>query len=109
MKMADENTQGPVFQSIVSLTSSLVVKMLTVLVSTITNSQAFLLTNVSSFCKCKNYSHFFSKNISVYALFSDQNFNDTLTNDIVSFEQLDQEIKVNERTNDGNSLNAVIE
>ena len=32
---------------------------------------------------------FFSKNISLYAIFNDQNFNDTLTNDIVSFEQLD--------------------
>ena len=31
---------------------------------------------------------FFSKNISVYARFNDQSFNDTLTNDIVSFEQL---------------------
>ena len=29
-----------------------------------------------------------SKNISVYAIFNDQSFNDTLTNDIVSFEQL---------------------
>ena len=65
------------------------VKMLTVLVSTISNSQLFLLKkNVSSFCKCKSYSHFFSKNISVYPIFNDQNFNDTLTNDIVSFEQL---------------------
>ena len=35
--------QGPVVQSVVSLTSSLRVKMLTVLVSTISNSQAFLL------------------------------------------------------------------
>ena len=35
--------QGPVVQSIVSLTSLLVVKMLTVLVSTISNSQVFLL------------------------------------------------------------------
>ena len=34
---------GPVVQSIVSLTSSLVVKMLTILVSTISNSQVFLL------------------------------------------------------------------
>ena len=34
---------GPVVQSIVSLTSSLVVKMLTVLVSTIFKSQLFLL------------------------------------------------------------------
>ena len=30
---------------------------------------------------------FFSKNISVYAIFNDKNFNDTLTNYIVSFEQ----------------------
>ena len=35
--------QGPVVQSIVSLTSSLVVKILAVLVSTISNSQVFLL------------------------------------------------------------------
>ena len=35
--------QGPVVQSIVSLTSSLVVKMLTHLVSTISNSQVFFL------------------------------------------------------------------
>ena len=31
---------------------------------------------------------FFSKNINVYAIFNDQSFNETLTNDIVSFEQL---------------------
>ena len=31
---------------------------------------------------------FFSKNISVYAIFNDQSFNDTLANDIASFEQL---------------------
>ena len=40
---------------------------------------------MSSFCKCKSYSHFFSKNISIYAIFNDQSFNDTLTNNIVSF------------------------
>ena len=43
---------------------------------------------MSSFCKCKSYSHFFSKNISIYAIFNDQSFNDTLTNDVISFEQL---------------------
>ena len=43
---------------------------------------------MSSFCKCKSCSHFFSKNISVYAIFDDQRFNDTLTDDILSFEQL---------------------
>ena len=72
--------QGPVVQSIVSLTSSLVVKMLTILVSTIPNSQVFLLE--------KKLLTFFSKNISIYAMFNDQSFNDTLTNDIVRFEQL---------------------
>ena len=83
-------TRAQLFKAFVSLTSSLVVKMLIILVSTISNSQVFLLKkNVSSFCKCKSYSHFFSKNISVYAIFNDQSFNDTLTNDIVSFEQLD--------------------
>ena len=40
--------------------------------------------NVSSFCK----SHFFSTNISLSAILNDQRFNDTLTNDIDSFEQL---------------------
>ena len=67
------------------------IKMLTVLVSTISNSQAFLLKkNMSSFCKCmqKLLKFFFSKNISVYAIFNGQSFNDTLTNDIVSFEQM---------------------
>ena len=46
------STLGPVVQSVVSLTTSLVVKMLTVLVGTISNSQVFLLKNVSSFCNC---------------------------------------------------------
>ena len=63
--------------------------MFTVLVNSISSSQVFLLKkNVSSFCKCKSYLHFFSKYISVYAIFSDQSFNDTLTADIVSFELL---------------------
>ena len=66
------------------------VKMLTDLVSTIRNSQVFLLKNVSSFCKCKSHSiFFFSKNFSIYAIFNDQ-FKDTLTNDIDSFEKLGQ-------------------
>ena len=54
--------------------------MLTVLVCTISNSQVVLLKNLSIFCKCKN--------MSVYAIFNDQRFNDMLTNDIVNFEQL---------------------
>ena len=37
----EDDALGPVVQSIISLTSSFVVKMLTVLVSTIFNSQVF--------------------------------------------------------------------
>ena len=59
---------GPVVQSIVSLTRLLVVKMLTVLVS--------------------------SKNISIYVIFNDQSFIDMLTKDIVSFEQLGPVVEV---------------
>ena len=71
----------PVVQSIVSLTTSLVVKMLTVLASTISNLQVVLL----------KASHFLAKKNSVYAIFNDQSFNGTLTNDIVGFEQLGPE------------------
>ena len=67
---------GSVVQSIISLTSLLVVKMLTVLVSTISNSQVFLLKKCVA--KCKSYSHFFSKNISVYAIFNGQSFKDNV-------------------------------
>ena len=35
---------------------------------------------------------FSAKNINIYALFHDQGFNDTLINDIVSFEQLGHDI-----------------
>ena len=55
---------GPVVQSIVSLTSSLVVKILTVLVCTISNSPVFLLKK--NVCSCKRYSHFFSAKILWY-------------------------------------------
>ena len=36
---------------------------------------------------------FFSKNISIYAIFNDQSFNDMITNDIISFEQLGPDVK----------------
>ena len=86
--------EGPVVQSLVSLTSSLVVKMLTGLVGTISNSQVFLLKKKwVAFANAKA-THIFSKNISVYAIFNDQSFNDTLTNDIISFEQLGPEFLV---------------
>ena len=75
------NELGPVVQSTISLTSS----FLTVQVSTISNSPVFLLKKMG--VAFKSYSHSFSKNISIYAIFNDQSFNDTITNDIVSFEQ----------------------
>ena len=36
---------------------------------------------------------FFNKHFSVYAIINDQSFNDTLTNDFVSFEQLGPDSK----------------
>ena len=53
--------------------------MLTVLVRTISNLHVYLLK------KCVT---FFSKNMSICVIVYDQSFNDTLTNDIVSFEQM---------------------
>ena len=50
--------KGPVVQSIVSLTSSLVVKMLTVLVSTVSSSQVFLLKK----CEMQKLLTFFHQN-----------------------------------------------
>ena len=87
--------QGPVVQSIVSLMSSSVVKMLTVLISTISNSQVFLLKKMwVAFANAKATHIFFRKNIIIYAIFNDhichilyffifndQNFNDTVTHE----------------------------
>ena len=75
---------GPVFQSTISLTSLLVVKMLTVLVSTISNSHLFLLKNANA-----KATHIFSAKILAYMPYlMIKSFNNTLTNDIISFEQL---------------------
>ena len=53
---------GPVVQSVVSLISSIVVKMLTVLVSAISNSQVFLLEKIDA----KATHIFFSAKILAY-------------------------------------------
>ena len=66
------NFQGPVVQNIVSLMSSLVVRMWNVLVLV-----QYLI-----------HSDFCWKNIRENAIFNDQSFYDTLTNDIISFEQM---------------------
>ena len=64
--------QGPVVQSIVSLTSSLRVISLTVLAD----------------LHCKSYSHFFSKKFQHICVSLNVNFNESLTNNVVSFKQL---------------------
>ena len=81
---------GLVVQSLVSLMISLAVKMLTVLVSTISYSRCFFFFFFFAekiwvaFANAKATHIFFSKNISTFAIFDDQSLNDTLTNDIVS-------------------------
>ena len=61
--------QGPVVQSIVSLTSSLRVISLTVLMDSVYNILIiFAEKNVSSFCK--SYSHFSAKNFSIFTCHS---------------------------------------
>ena len=80
---------GPFVQSVVSLTSSLRVISLTVLADSINNILIFFAEkNVSS---CKSYSHFFSKKFQHICVSLDVNFNELLTNDVVSFEQLGPE------------------
>ena len=41
---------------------------------------------------CKSYSHFFSKKFQHICVSLDVNFNESLTNDIVSFEQQDPDL-----------------
>ena len=57
---------GPVVQRIVSLTSFLVVKMLTILVSAISNSQALLLKKCEKLLQMQKLLTFFSAKILAY-------------------------------------------
>ena len=66
--------------------------MLTVLVSTITNSKIFLLKKCEYLLQMQKLPTFFSKNISAFAIFNDQNLKDVLTN-IVCFKQLGSDSK----------------
>ena len=73
----------PVVQRVVSLTSSLRVISWTILVDSIYNILIFFAEkNVSS------YAHFFNKKFQYICVSLDVNFNEALTNDVVSFEQL---------------------
>ena len=77
-------------QSVISLTSSLRVISLTVLADSMYNILMFFAVQYSDvFCwKNKSYSHFFSKKFLHICLSLDVNSNESLTNNIVSFEQL---------------------
>ena len=87
--------QGPVVQSVVSLTSSLRVIsltsslrviLLTVLADSIYNILIFFAEKM--WVAFASYSHFFSKKFQHIWVSLNVNFNESLTNDIVSFEQL---------------------
>ena len=76
--------QGPVVQSVISLTSSLRVISFTVLADSIYNILIFFAEKMWVL----SYSHFISKNFQHICVSLDVNFNESLTNNIVSFEQL---------------------
>ena len=81
--------QGPVVQSVVSLTSSLRVISLTVLVDSIYNILKFFAEKMWVAFALQNATHiFFSKKFQHICVSLDVNFNKSLTNDVVSFEQL---------------------
>ena len=75
--------QGPVVQSVVSLTSPLRVVSLTILADSIYNILIFF---------AEKNAHFFSKKFQHICVSLNVNFNESLTNDIVSFEQLDPDL-----------------
>ena len=82
--------QGPVVQSVVSLTSSLRVISLTVLADSIYNILKFFAEKM--WVLEKSYSQLFSKKFQHICDTLDVNFNEFLTNDVVSFEQLGPEV-----------------
>ena len=75
--------QGPFVQSIVSLASSLRIISLTVLADSIHNILIFFAEKM-----WVAFAHFFSKKFQHICVSLDVNFNESLTNDVVSFEQL---------------------
>ena len=79
---------GPVVQSVVSLTSLLRVILLTVLADSIHNILLFFAEKMWVAFALQSYSHFFSKKFQYICVSLDVNFNESLTNDVVSFEQL---------------------
>ena len=79
---------GPVVQSIVSLTSSLRVILLTVLADSIYNILLFFAEKMWVAFALQKLLTFFSKKFQHICVSLHVNFNESLTNDVVSFEQL---------------------
>ena len=80
--------QGPVVQSVVSLMSSLRVISLTVLADSIYNILIFFAEKMWVAFALQKLLTFFSKKFQHICVSLDVNFNESLTNDVVSFEQL---------------------
>ena len=89
---SEDVDQGPVVQSVISLTSLLRVISLTVLPDSIYTILMFFAEKMSV-AYCKSYSHFFSKKFQHICVSLDVNFNESLTNDVVCFEQLGPDCK----------------
>ena len=82
------DNQGPVVQSVVSLTSSLRIISLTVLADSTYNILIFIAEkNVSAY-------NFSAKKFQHICVSLDVNFNESLTNDVVSFEQLGPDVSM---------------
>ena len=82
------NNQGPVVQSVVSLTSSLRVISLTVLADSIYNILIFFAEKMWVAFALQKLLTFFQQKFQHICVSLDGNFNESSTNDIVSFEQL---------------------
>ena len=80
--------QGPVVQSVVSLTSSLRVISLTVLADSIYNFLKFFAEKMWVAFALQKLLTFFQQKVQHICISLDVNFNESLTYDIVSFEQL---------------------
>ena len=81
------NNQGPVVQSVVSLTSSLRVISLTVLADSVYNILNFFAEKMWVAFALQKLLTFFQQKFQHICVSLDLNFNESLTNDVVSFEQ----------------------
>ena len=79
--------QGPVVQSIVSLTSSLSGQLVKCFMTLQPKTLIFCVEKWEKLLHCKSFSHFFNKKYWHILDINVWNFNETLTNDVVSFEQ----------------------